>query len=494
MRRWLLVAATPLVVLLAVLVVRTARFTSRQVRVEPVRMALPVDRLVERLAQAVRIRTVSHERSADTDAQTRAFHAFLAAAFPRVHAALGREVVGGGSLVYTWRGRAAASRPVLLAAHLDVVPVDPSTAGEWTHPPFAGAVAGGYVWGRGALDDKAGLMAMLEAVEMLLAEGYEPQRTFLVAVGHDEELGGGDGARQVAALLRERGVRPEFVLDEGLAIAAGIIPAIPMPVAVVGIAEKGYVTVELVVDGEGGHSSMPPPQSTIGILAAAVARLEAHPAPGRLEGATRRMFEVLGPEMPLGPRFALANLWLFGWLVERQLAATPSTNALLRTTTAVTLVEGGVKENVLPTRARAVVHFRIRPGETIAEVVAHAQATVNDPRVRFRQLEAGSEPSPASDTASAGYAGLGRSIRQVFPDVVVAPSLTIGATDARYYAPLSENTFRFRPLRLGPRDLRRIHGTDERIAVENYADLVRFYVQLIRNSDLRRDRATPPAR
>ena len=239
---------------------------------------------------------------------------------------------------------------------------------------------------------------------------------------------------------------------------------------------------------------MPPAQGTIGVLAAAIARLESHPVPGRLDGPTRRMFEVLGPEMPLGRRFVLANLWLFGWLVERQLAATPSTNALLRTTAAVTLVEGGVKENVLPTRARAVVHFRIRPGDTIADVVAHAQAVVNDRRVVFRQVETGSEASPASDTASPGYASLARSVRQVFPDVVVAPSLAIVATDARYYAAASGDTFRFRPLRLEPRDLRRIHGTDERIAVENYADLVRFYVQLIRNSDVRGDRAARPAK
>jgi carboxypeptidase PM20D1 len=485
----------PVLALVAVLLVRTVLFTSRQMWVEPVRIPIDREAVAGRLAEAVRIRTVSSEGAEPaTEQQILALHALLERAFPRVHAVLHREVINRRSLLFTWTGSVTSVKPVMFAAHLDVVPVDPRSERDWTHPPFSGAVAGGYVWGRGTLDDKAGVMGVLEAVEMLLAEGYEPRRTVLLAFGHDEELGGPEGATQIAAHLRAAGIRLDSVVDEGLLIVDGVIPAVAAPVAAVGIAEKGYVTVELVAERAGGHSSIPPPQSAIGILGAAVGRLEAHPVRARLDGAARTMFEFIGPEMPWPRRLVLANLWLFGVLVERQLAAAPSTNALLRTTVAPTLVEGGVKENVLPTHARAVLHIRLRPGDRIADVLAYAEATVGDRRVRIRQLDKGTEASAESNVASPAFESLARSIRQVFPDVIVAPSLFIGATDSRHYAGISENIFRFRPFRFGPQDLGRIHGTDERISIENYAELVRFYVQLIRNADLRPGRPTVPAR
>jgi len=333
------------------------------------------------------------------------------------------------------------------------------------------------------MDDKVAVTGILEAVETLLGEGFQPRRTIYIAFGHDEEVGGQGGGALIADLLESRGADLEYVLDEGLLITDGIVPSIPKPVALVGIAEKGYVSIELTVEGVGGHSSMPPQQTAVGILSSAIHRLEQNPFPARLEGPGREMFDYLAPEMPFGMKVVLANLWLFGGLVESQLAASPATNAAIRTTTAATMFEGSVKENVLPTYARAVVNFRILFGESIASVMERVRRTIDDPRVQMRTLVREiSEPSPISGTDAPSFEVLQRTIHQVFPEVLVAPGLMLAATDSRHYAGLSGNVYRFSPMWAGPEDLDRIHGTNERISVENYEQIVRFYVQLIHNS------------
>ncbi|HYY41210.1 MAG TPA: M20/M25/M40 family metallo-hydrolase, partial [Pyrinomonadaceae bacterium] len=277
----------------------------------------------------------------------------------------------------------------------------------------------------------------------------------------------------------------EYVLDEGGAITEGILQGVRRPVAVLCTGEKGFVSVELTVAGTGGHSSAPPPQTAIGILSAAVGRLETEQMPAALKGVTQQMFDYIGPEMNFLPRVALANLWLTRPLVVRQLARKPATNAFLRTTTAATIFEGGVKDNVLPAKARAVVNFRILPGDTVSGVLEHVRRTVNDPRVQIEVLKgtAMSEPSPISGPDAVGYRLIERTIRELFPATVVAPSLVIGATDARHYTKLCPNIYRFSPVLIHADDLERIHGTNERLSVENFAQFIKFYRQLIRNSD-----------
>jgi carboxypeptidase PM20D1 len=226
----------------------------------------------------------------------------------------------------------------------------------------------------------------------------------------------------------------------------------------------------------------PPRHTAVGILARAVARLEDRPFPAKLKGASAALFEAVAPEMPFGMRLLFANRWLFGPLIERQLSANPSTDAAIRTTTAVTIVEGGTRDNVLPRRARAVVNFRILPGDTVAGVRQHVQEVVDDPAVTVTVLDTAGEPSPVAPTDSGAWRSLERTIRQTFPDTVVAPYLVTGGTDARHFAALTPNVYRFTPTRLTLPDLTRIHGTDERIAVSNYGELVRFYAQLVRNA------------
>ncbi len=484
MQRLLLLLGSAILVLAGVVVVRTLRFQSVQAEVEPVPEVATLPGAAERLAGAVRIPTISPEDSAAFDAEAfRALHAHLRAEFPRVHAQLGRETIGTHSLLYTWQGTDPSLEPILLMGHLDVVPVEPGSEANWQVPPFSGRIADGFVWGRGTLDNKLTVLGTIEAVELLLSEGFQPARTVYLAYGHDEEVGGTRGAAQIAALLKARGVKLAMVLDEGGVIGDGLLPGVAAPTAMVGIAEKGFQSVELSTRSTGGHSSVPPPRSAVGILSEAIVRLESTPMPARLEGPTRQLFEELGPRFPFAQRAVFANLWLTRPLVTRKLEDTPTTNAMVRTTTAVTMFQAGSKENVLASRARAVVNFRILPGDSIASVLEHVRRAVADERIEVRPVGAFSaEPSAASSTESDSYRTLARTIRSIVPEAVVAPYLVVVVTDARYYRDLSSSVFRFMPVRLTPADLARIHGTNERIAIRDYERAVRLYRQLILNA------------
>jgi carboxypeptidase PM20D1 len=481
-KRALQLGAGGLVILVLVMIGRAAGTRSRQLDVAAApAVALDTAGAARRLAEAVTVPTISRETGPAADTLFAALHRQLAAGFPRTHTALAREAVGG-SLLFTWRGADSSLPAIVLTGHLDVVPVDSGSEYRWTHPPFAGVIADGFVWGRGALDDKGSVLAILEAVEALLAEGFTPARTIQLAFGHDEEISGLQGARKLAALLAERGTRVEWLLDEGGAITRGLLPGVDAPVAVVGIAEKGYVDLELAATDSGGHSSTPPRHTAIGRLARAVARLEDTPFPPRFAGATRALLEHAAPEMSLPFRMAFANLWLLERPVLSRFTSDRRTAAAVRTTTAVTMVSGGTKANVLPVAARAVVNLRTLPGDSAAALAERVRRVVTDPAVRVTVLPGASEASPAAPTDSPGYRAVATAIRQVYPGTVVAPYLVIGATDARHYVGLTPTVLRFAPAFEAAGSPPRIHGTDERVSIAEHAQAIRFYLQLIRNS------------
>jgi carboxypeptidase PM20D1 len=468
-------------VLVLLLVVRTIRFSSRQIAAPPAaRLNLEKAALLDRLSRAIQFRTVSSHDSAQMPRdEFQRFHDFLNQAFPQIGKQLHKETVGGHSLLYTWKGQESGVKPILLMAHMDVVP---ATDHNWRHPPFSGALAENYVWGRGAMDDKASMMAILEAVEHLLSNGFVAKRSIYLAFGHDEEVGGHGGAAKIAELLRSRGVELDFVLDEGMNILTGIVPGISAPVALIGIAEKGYLSLRLIAETGGGHSSIPPAETAIGMVSRALQKLDTQPFPSRLSGPTRQMFEFLGPEMGWTNKLALANLWFFDPLVRRQLARSPITNAAIRTTMAPTFFNAGITENVLPASATAVVNLRLMPGDTIATAVEHVRRVIDDPNIKIAPLPVQVEPSSVSDIHDPSFHLIQRTIRQTAPAALVAPSLLVAATDSRHYAGLTKNIFRFLPITLGPDDTKRYHGIDERISIEDYDRCVRFYAQLIRNS------------
>jgi carboxypeptidase PM20D1 len=448
----------------------------RSVVVTPASDARP-SAAAERLAAAVRIPTVSHDGTTNLRPLL-TLHALLRDAFPRVHRALAVEVVNHGSLLYTWAGSEQALRSILLSAHLDVVPAEADAVTQWTHPPFGGHIADGYIWGRGTLDDKAAALGILEAVEALLAEGFRPRRTVHLALGHDEEIGGREGAGAIAARLSTRGVRVAWLLDEGLAVTNGLVPGVRRPVALIGIAEKGRLELELVATGESGHAAMPPGVTAIGRLREALARLAQNPLPAVLDGPARGLLEAVAPELPLGGRLAIAHLWLTEPLVRRRLAAAPATAPLVRTTATVTRLVAGDAGNVVPVKARATVDVRLRPGDTVAATLEHVRRIAGAPGVEICVQEQ-REASPVSDTRSDGYQVISAAIRHVFPDAVVAPGLVLGATDARHYRPLADAAYGFVPIRFESADVGRVHGVDERIAVTDYAATIRFYMALL---------------
>jgi carboxypeptidase PM20D1 len=483
-RNILLLVLAAIVILAGVLAFNVVSHGSRQIEVSAVpRVPIDAQGAAARLSEAIRFRTISSFENPDQDTEAlRGLQAHIAKSFPAFHAAVRREVVGGYSLLYTWQGSDPKAPPIALLAHQDVVPVAPGTERDWQQQPFDGVVADGFIWGRGSWDDKGNLYSILEAAEAMARAGFRPKRTIYFAFGHDEEVAGTRGAKAIAALLAARGVRLDFVIDEGLLIAEGQIKGLDKPAALIGVAEKGYATLVLTAHATPGHSSMPPHDTAIGMMSAALARLEQHRLPMQISGTVAEMFDTLAPEMRGFNRVALSNLWLFKPLLLREFEKSGPSEAMVRTTTALTIFNAGDKDNVLPGNASATVNFRLLPGDTQASMIDHVRSTIGNDRISIEPFPGNADPTPVTGTASQSFRTLDRTIREVFPDVVVVPGLMVAGTDSRHYAGIADNIFRFSPVRANADDLKRFHGTNERLSVEGYADMIRFYRRLIENT------------
>jgi len=444
-------------------------------------VTVDADGAARRLGLAVQQATLATPDDAH-GAAFEALHRHLANSFPLVHAKLQRTRVGRHALLFTWTGSDAAARPIALMAHQDVVPVAPGTASQWLHPPFGGERHDGFVWGRGAWDNKAALMAIFEAVELLLKDGFTPRQTVYLVFGADEEIGGTDGAARIAAQFKAQGVRLGMVLDEGMLITHGMVPGVSKPVALVGLAEKGYATVQLKAQAAGGHSSMPPPRSAIGLLSEAIARIEAHPMPTHFGGLPHATFEAVAPEADGVMRWVLGNLWLTAPLVERQLSQLPAGNAMLRTTGVATVFRAGERDNVLPGVAEASVNFRLLPGDHSRDVLAHVQGVIAGLPVTAQLGPEVSEASPLSPRDGSGLKWVSRALRELQPNVVVAPGLLIGGTDSRHFTDVADEVLRFAPIHVRSGDLARFHGSNERMSVANHVELIQFYERLLRTA------------
>jgi carboxypeptidase PM20D1 len=485
--RTFLFGAGALVIAFAAFIVgRTMRFSAPATGEAPVQQASTLNddvdsSAVQRLSEAIRIPTVTYFDSTPRLAEFTKLRALFERAYPLVHARLRREIVDSGTLIYTWPGSDTSLAPVLLMGHQDVVPVEPGTEQNWKQPPFSGAIAEGFVWGRGTLDDKITVLGLLEGAEALLKRGYQPRRSVIFVFGHTEE-GSGPSTVNAARLLESRGIRPTFVMDEGGAMGEKLVPGVARRVALVGVAEKGYLSLRLTARAEGGHSSMPRPDTAVTILAEAVNALQEHPLPLRLNGATRAMLQTVGPYMPFSRRVAMANLWLFEPAVVRMASQTPAGNASVRTTTATTMLSAGIKDNVVPQTASAVVNFRLLPGDSVAWVVARVKEIIADDRVAVETVGSGVDATAVSPHDADGFKTIAQAIRDVFPGTVVSPYLVIGGTDARHFSRISPNVYRFLPMLVEGETLSLLHGTNERVGVQTYLNAVRFYTRLIETS------------
>ncbi|KAF3860765.1 hypothetical protein F7725_001020, partial [Dissostichus mawsoni] len=412
------------------------------------------EELLANLKEAIRIPTVSFSEKESNTTALLQFDRLLRKVFSSslVH----HELVANYSHLFWVQGSQHDLVPYLLLAHIDVVPA--SEADGWEAPPFSAQEIDGFIYGRGTIDDKSPVMGILQALEYLLKKGYAPRRGFYIGLGHDEEVSGFKGALNIVRIMKQRGVQLSFVLDEGLAVLDGVISGLQGPAALIGISEKGSATVKLSVSMVPGHSSMPPRETTIGILAAAVKRLEDNPMPRLFgHGPERETFEHLAQN------FIMSNLWLFAPLLGRILERKPDTNAFVRTTTAVTMFNAGVK------------------------VLDLIQSTVGDQRVKIELVD-GFDPLPVSsaDEKSFGFQIIKKTVLDMFPTVTVAPGICIGNTDSRHFKDLTNDIYRFAPIWFKPGDAQRFHGINERISKKNYEELVVFYFSLIQNCDIQK--------
>jgi carboxypeptidase PM20D1 len=485
MKRFFAFLFLVIVVIFAVMCVRAARMkpetTTAIAAVPPV--AVDEAGAVARFAAAIKIPTESKEDNTINQEQIGKLRDLFEKSFPRVHATMTREVLPTGAMFFTWKGKDTAADPVVLMGHMDVVPADPATLDHWQHAPYSGDVADGSVWGRGTLDDKSAVVSLLEAAETLLAQGFVPARTIILAFGDDEENGGHQGALNIVKLLQSRGVHAEFVVDEGGAVIKGMLPGMSLPLGLVGISEKGYVDVELSTVAKGGHSSEPPPHTAIGQLAAGLTRLEAHPFPGSLPKPVEDQLTAIAPYLPFSKRLVLANLWLTKPLVIAAGLKDEGMAGGYHTTTAEDIFNAGIKANVLPTNAHATVNFRILPGDTVDSVVEYVRKQVADPGITVVNNNPGwsHNPSPVSPTDSKGFATLAGTIRQFFPQTVVTPYMVQAATDSQYYYAISPNVYRFSPIEGSLAMMGMVHGFNERMTTENYIHAVQFEALLIQN-------------
>ena len=434
------------------------------------------ERAVEKLQALVRIPTVSHSDPDKVD--TSAFDNFVAELerqFPLLHERLELTRIHTHGLLFRWPG-ASDTKPVVLMAHLDVVPVE----GRWTHDPFSGAIVDGHVWGRGTLDDKGSLVAICEAVEVLLEQGVTPAQDVWLSFGCDEEVYGEAAPAAVEELVR-CGVSPWFVIDEGGAIAHEAFPGVSRPIGVIGVTEKGVMSVELRVEGRGGHASTPARNGPTARLARAISRLDRSPMPASVPPPTVELFRRIAPHAPLPLRPLMANADRLKPVLTRALvAAGPETAAMTRTTFAVTTLSGSPALNVIAQSATAGVNIRVMSGDTVADVLEHLRRTIRDDTVEVAVIHAG-EPSPISPMGSddPAFALLEQTITDVFPDAVPAPYVMMAATDSRSFARICDRVYRFAPFRMTKAQREAIHSYDEHIGVDDFLDGVRWYQRLI---------------
>jgi carboxypeptidase PM20D1 len=436
----------------------------------------PTDEAVAKLQTLVRIPTVSDRDPAKVD--TSAFARFLEEherLFPRLYGALELTRVGGHGLLFHWAG-ASDQRPVVLMAHLDVVPVDESA--PWQHPPFGAEIHGGAVWGRGTLDDKGCVVAISEAVERLLDQGLTPAQDVWLSFGSDEEVSGTTAIEAVAELTR-RGVEPWMVIDEGGAVAGQAFPGVKRPVGAIGVTEKGTTSVELRVGGRGGHASTPARNGPTARLARAILEVDRASMAASIPAPTIELFRRLAPHASLPLRPLLANAErLRPALTRALLAAGPESAAMTRTTFATTTLQGSPALNVIASSARAGINIRVMVGDTVADVMSHLRKVIGDSSVEIEVVEEG-EASPVSPVDDDAFRLIESTVAELFPEAVPAPYVMMAATDSRHFTHICKRVYRFAPFRMSKAQRQAIHSYDEHLGVDDFLLGIDWYQRLI---------------
>lgn len=480
----------PLIALLLVIVIAIVNGLTayKDEQYYPSTQLIPVNlneaAVLQRLSKAIQIPTISvDDRSLFNPTPFEDFITLLVHEYPAINERAERLLVNNYNIVYKFEGSDPSLKPVLFMGHIDVVSVDEITLNKWTHPPFAGVIKDEIIWGRGAIDDKSTVMSLMEAMELTLnAHPQNPlKRTVYFAFGHDEEVGGKEGAQLIAKHFKEQGIVFEFVLDEGgVILKKGMMPNIDEEIAIIGVAEKGFMNIRMTVEQTGGHSSTPPEHTGPGILAQAIVKLENAPFPADLS-FTNLTFDRVAHFADFGAKVAMANQWLTSPLIEKVMLDNPKTAASIRTTTAVTMLSGSSKSNVLPTKSTAVVNFRVMPGHSSEQVKAYVEQVIDNPQIKLEIFMA-SEPSKVSKIDHYGYRLIEQTIRETEPEVLVAPYMVQGGTDSKFFSDLSDAVYRFMRVKVSDKILAGMHGIDEHMPTEDYLKGVQFFHELIRKS------------
>ena len=432
-----------------------------------------------RLAQSIRFKTVTQQNRNETDWQEFVkFQDWMQESYPAFYGVVQSETVADYALYHTWKGSDPSLDPIVFMAHQDVVPASEEPNSGWEFPPFGGDIVDGFVYGRGTIDCKGTLIGLMEAANRLAESGYQPKRTLIFSFGHDEEVLG-SGARKAAELMKSRGIKPYAVIDEGGAIITGL-NGIQKPIAMIGVAEKGYLTLILTAEARGGHSSTPPTYTAIGALAKAIATIEANPFEIGMDEVTTKMLKVMSQEQDFKTRMAMANLWLFKPMVEKQMKSQDQSRAMLGTTIAPTIIDAGFKENALPREAKAYVNFRLHSRDSVESVTNRVRKLVNDPNITIEIADGiGSEPSPVSQIGTGPYVWIEDVIKTTFPGLLVSPNIVLGGTDSRYMALVTDDIYRFAPYNFDTTDMTRIHGLNERMNIDVFAKGIQTYYLML---------------
>lgn len=441
----------------------------------------PSDIQIQHLSQAIKHKTISNEESdLEDDLPFADFKLYLEKTYSKLYKACTIHYPGDRSILIHLQGKDSSLKPVCLMSHFDVV--DPNELQKWEYPPFSGEVAEGFIWGRGAQDIKIHLIALLEAATKLIESGETPLRDTWFAFGGDEEVGGKRGAATNVAFFKENEIDFEYVLDEGAVIVDGMVNFIKNPTAMIGISEKGRVTIELTVQGKPGHSAMPPTHTAAGIIGKAVAAIENKPFKSSLNYSISKMLKSLAASAPSPINFFLANNHFYSFLLKKILKKTASIDVLMHTTQAVTVLRSGVKENIIPEEAQALINLRIVPGETMESCLKHIKKAVNDNRVEISIWGGfpGNNPIEPSSLKSEGYTILQNTLNEVLPGVPTIPYMVTASTDSRSYKELTDTILRFTPVIFQLQDLKGIHGYNERISIDNFGLCIEYFYVLLK--------------
>ena len=443
-----------------------------------------LDRYRKNLSDAIRIRTIAADRPEDTDWSTfDAFHKLLQDRYPLIHKTMEKKTFSRGSLMFRWKGSDPALDPIALLAHQDVVPVSEGTEADWVHPAFEGYDDGDYIWGRGALDMKNHLIAVMEGVEALLAEGFTPERDVYICLGHNEETMNAEtsGAVTMCRYLKEQGIHLDCLIDEGGAILpVEVGGVIHKNLAGIGVAEKGYADFEIAVNAKGGHSSQSPKHTAIGELADVIKDIENHQFKAEISPMMKELFDRIGRNCSFPARMITCNLPLLEPLIKRVMTFIPPAASMIRTTTGVTMASGSPVPNVLPQRATITVNFRMYPGQTVEDVERHLRKVIRNKKVEIRVLSGWKNPSRISPTDSRCFRAIEEICTSMNANNIVAPYLVMGGTDACHYEQVCENIYRYSPFLVNTALLLTVHGTNERIPVSAMTDGVAFFKRYIR--------------